>query len=121
MWCSDLDKRMIEKLASSPAFGGFNFKAKLEEFVSFLTEAVWYLWSRAVAHSKHDAHVVVKLSPWDLEREGRGGEGRGEGGEGRGEGGEGRGRGEGGEGIGRGREREGRGRGGEGMGGHKER
>lgn len=77
--CSDLDKRVVEQLAGSPAFGGFDLKAGLEELVSLLTEAVRYLWGRAVAHSQHDPHVVVKLSPWDLEREGEGREGRREG------------------------------------------
>lgn len=77
--CSDLDKRVVEQLAGSPAFGGFNLKAGLEELVSLLTEAVRYLWSRAVAHSQHDPHVVVKLSPWNLEREGEEGKGGGKG------------------------------------------
>ena len=68
---------MVEKLTGTPALGRFNFKAELEELVPFLTKAVGYLRCGAVAHSQHDAHVVVILGPGDLVRKGRGGEGRG--------------------------------------------
>ena len=61
---------MVEKLTGGPAFGRVNFKAELEKLVPLLAEVVWYLGSRATAHSKHDSHVIVQLRPWGLERRG---------------------------------------------------